>query len=52
MSTIVVGGVVNVLLTEDDFGTEIDECKQLGLVQSMSFALDFLQVWIWNGLVG
>ena len=34
-STIVVGDVVNVLLTEDDFGTEIDECKQQGLVQSI-----------------
>ena len=34
-STIVVGDVVNVLLMEDDFGTEIDECKQQGLVQSI-----------------
>jgi len=37
-STIVVGEVVNVLLTEDDFGMEVMECvtgQQQGLVQSV-----------------
>ncbi|KAL7523614.1 hypothetical protein ACHAXR_000256 [Thalassiosira sp. AJA248-18] len=35
-STIVVGEVVNVLLTEDDFGSrEVDCVKQQGLVQSV-----------------
>lgn len=33
-STIVVGEVVNVLLTEDDFGREVDSCvRSQGLVQ-------------------
>ena len=33
-STIVVGEVVNVLLTEDDFGREVDSAVQRGLVQT------------------
>ena len=35
-STIVVGEVVNVLLTEEDFGKEVFECEmQHGLIQSV-----------------
>ncbi|KAL9182637.1 hypothetical protein ACHAXT_013289 [Thalassiosira profunda] len=35
-STIVVGEVVNVLLTEEDFGREVDAARQQGLVRSVS----------------
>ena len=35
-STIVVGDVVNVLLTEEDFGREVDSARQQGLVHPVS----------------